>query len=198
MAARTMIEYRDETDGVISVSLFDAAHCRKIVDRVSKLDEWEPAQVRETDAAGHSESLLHPEVRATSIFVSAQAEDVYRSFDLAMDQMLKPLVKKVWKIDFAEHSGTQLLRYGPADHYVPHQDSGPGLESRYLSVVCYLNDDFAGGETTFPGCGYTARPKTGKAIIFPSHYLHGSVPVIRGEKFVIVSWLRGPVAIKWI
>jgi predicted 2-oxoglutarate/Fe(II)-dependent dioxygenase YbiX len=193
-----MIEYKDESDGVISVSLFGAADCRKIVDRVSQLDQWEPAQVRETDAEGRSESFTHPEVRSTSIFVSEQAEDVYRSFDIAMDRQLKPLVKKVWNIDLTEHSGTQILKYGPADHYVPHQDSGPGLESRYLSVVCYLNDDFAGGETSFPGVGYTAKPKTGKAIIFPSHYLHGSVPVIRGEKFVIVSWLRGPDAIKWI
>src|ERR1051325_9894359 len=193
-----MIEYRDESDGVTSVSLFDAARCREIVDRVSRLDQWEPAQVRETDAAGRSESFTHPEVRSTIIFVSEQADYVYRSFDFAMEEKLKPLVKNVWKIDFTEHSGTQILKYGPADHYVPHQDSGPGLESRYLSVVCYLNDDFAGGETSFPGCGYTAKPKTGKAIIFPSHYLHGSVPVIRGEKFVIVSWLRGPDAIKWI
>jgi prolyl 4-hydroxylase len=193
-----MIEHRDESDGVISVSLFEPAFCRKIVARVQQLDEWEPAQVRETDAAGRSESFTHPEVRSTSIFVSEQAEDVYRSFHIAMDEKLKPLVKKVWNIDLTEHSGTQILKYGPADHYVPHQDSGPGLESRYLSVVCYLNDDFAGGETSFPGCGYTAKPQTGRAIVFPSHYLHGSVPVIRGEKFVIVSWLRGPVAIKWI
>lgn len=193
-----MIRYRDESDGIISVSLFDAADCRKIVNRVSRLAHWEPAQVRETDAEGRSESFTHPEVRSTSIFVSEQAEDVYRSFDFAMGEILKPLVKKVWKIELTEHSGTQILKYGPADHYVPHQDSGPGFESRYLSVVCYLNDNFAGGETSFPGCAYTAKPETGRAIIFPSYYLHGSVPVIRGEKFVIVSWLRGPVAIKWI
>lgn len=193
-----MIDYRDESDGVISVSLFEPADCRKVVDRVTRLDEWEPAQVRETDSDGRSESFAHPEVRSTSIFVSEQAEDVCRPFDFAMKATLQPLIKQVWKIDLAEHSGTQILRYGPADHYVPHQDTGPGFESRYFSVVCYLNDNFLGGETSFPGCGYTAKPKTGRAIIFPSYYLHGSVPVIRGEKFVIVSWLRGPVAIKWI
>ncbi len=193
-----MIDYRDESGGVISLSLFEPTFCQKIVDRVRGLDEWQPAQVRETDANGRSKSFTHPEVRATSIFVSAQAKDVYRPFDLAMRATLQPLIKQVWKIHLAEHSGTQLLKYGPADHYVPHQDTGPGFEFRYFSVVCYLNDDFVGGETSFPGCGYTAKPVTGKAIIFPSHYLHGSVPVIRGEKYVIVSWLRGPVAIKWI
>jgi prolyl 4-hydroxylase len=104
----------------------------------------------------------------------------------------------VWQIDLADHFGTQILRYGPDDHYVPHQDGGIGFESRYFSVVCYLNDDFLGGETSFPGLGHMTKPVTGKAIVFPSHYLHGSVPVIRGEKFVIVSWLRGPVPIKWI
>jgi hypothetical protein len=193
-----MIDYCDEADGVISLTLFESAYCRSVVDRVQRLDEWEAAQVRETDAEGRSESFTHPEVRSTSILVSAQAEDVYRPFDVAMDATLRPLIKQVWKIDLAEHWGAQLLKYGPADHYVPHQDTGPGFESRYFSVVCYLNDDFLGGETSFPGCRYTAKPKTGKAIIFPSHYLHGSVPVIRGEKYVIVSWIRGPVPIKWI
>jgi len=193
-----MIDYRDESAGIISVSLFDAVRCREIVDRVNNLDEWEAAQVRETDADGRSESFTHPEVRSTSIFVSEQAEDIYRSFDVAMEEALKPLVKKIWKVELTEHSGTQILKYGPADHYVPHQDTGLGFESRYFSVVCYLNDNFSGGETSFPGCEYTAKPKAGKAIIFPSHYLHGSVPVIRGEKFVIVSWVRGPVPIKWI
>jgi predicted 2-oxoglutarate/Fe(II)-dependent dioxygenase YbiX len=183
---------------VISVSLFEPSDCQDIVERVRQLDDWEAAQVRGTKSDGRSESFIQPEVRSTRILVSDRANDLYARFEAAITAIVEPLIKEVWKIDLAENSGTQILRYGPDDHYVPHQDSGPGFESRYLSVVCYLNDDFVGGETSFPGIEYTAKPETGKAIIFPSHYLHGSVPIVRGEKFVIVSWLRGPVPIKWI
>ena len=193
-----MAEYREEPHTVLSVSLFEPSYCQTIVERVRQLDDWEAAHVRETKSDGRAESLIQPEVRSTHILVSDSAYDVYARFEAALTAIVKPLIKKVWQIDLAEHSGTQILRYGLAGHYVPHQDTGPGVEFRYVSVVCYLNDDFVGGETSFPGIGYTAKPETGKAIVFPSHYLHGSLPVVRGEKFVIVSWVRGPVPIKWI
>lgn len=193
-----MAEYRDESHTVVSVSLFQPSDCQNIVERVRQLDGWEAAQVRETKPDGRSEAFTQPEVRSARILVSDRASDVYARFEAALDAIVKPLIKDVWKVDLGEHSGTQIVRYEPADHYVPHQDNGPGFESRYLSVVCYLNDDFIGGETSFPGIDYTAKPETGKAIVFPSHFLHGSRPVVRGEKFVFVSWLRGPVPIKWI
>ena len=109
-----------------------------------------------------------------------------------------PLVNQHWQVNLANHSGTHILKYGPADHYVPHLDTGPGFEDRYFSVVCYLNDDFSGGLTSFPGLDYAATPETGKAIVFPSNYLHCSEPVISGEKIVMVSWINGPTPVKWI
>jgi predicted 2-oxoglutarate/Fe(II)-dependent dioxygenase YbiX len=64
--------------------------------------------------------------------------------------------------------------------------------------VCYLNDDFEGGRTLFPALDYAVTPEAGRAVLFPSTYLHGSEPVIKGRKFVLVSWIDGPVAVKWI
>jgi len=193
-----MTEYRQESQGLLSICLHEPAECQRMVERIRRLDGWVPAQVRDVTADGRSQTLTEPDVRSTQILLTEQAEPIYRAFELALNAKVKPLVKQVWQIDLADHFGTQILRYGPDDHYVPHQDGGIGFESRYFSVVCYLNDDFLGGETSFPGLGHMTKPVTGKAIVFPSHYLHGSVPVIRGEKFVIVSWLRGPVPIKWI
>jgi len=189
-----MIDYREESQGVISICLHTPADCEQTVRRLKQLQGWEPAQVRD----GFSEPITQPDVRSTRILLCAEVEELYRPFEAALNKTLKPLIKQVWRLGFTYYSGTQILRYGPADHYVPHQDTGPGFESRYFSVVCYLNDDFAGGDSSFPGLNYTAKPVAGKAIVFPSHYLHASVPVVTGEKFVIVSWLRGPEPIKWI
>jgi predicted 2-oxoglutarate/Fe(II)-dependent dioxygenase YbiX len=193
-----MIEYRQESHGVISVPLYSPPQCKAIVEQVKMLDDWVAAQVREAEDGVHYKSVTQPDVRSTKILASDQPEELYRQFDERMNSTLKPLIKQIWRINLAEHSGTQILRYGPADHYVPHQDTGPGFEYRYLSVVCYLNDDFAGGQTSFPGFKFSATPEIGKAIVFPSDYLHGSEPVISGEKFVFVSWIRGPAPIKWI
>jgi predicted 2-oxoglutarate/Fe(II)-dependent dioxygenase YbiX len=188
-----MIQHREESHGVISVPIYNRAECKAVVEHLKQLSDWVAAEVR-----NENESVTQPDVRSTRILYSDQAEELYRQFEVRMNLTLKPLVKQIWRISLANHSGTQILRYGPADHYVPHQDTGPGFEYRYLSVVCYLNDDFTGGQTAFPGLDYAAQPETGKAIIFPSDYLHCSEPVISGEKFVFVSWVKGPTPIKWI
>ena len=70
----------------------------------------------------------------------------------------------------------------------------------------YLNDDMAGGETSFPRWvnGQTFRelkvkPEAGKAILFydqlPDGNMddfsqHSAKPVIRGEKWLINLWVR--------
>lgn len=192
------IQYREESPGVISVQLYAAADCEQIVAELKALDGWIAAQVRNAKGAGDYEVLTRPDVRSSSTLMTDEAEKFYRQFDAHMDAILKPLVKQHWGIDLTNHSGTHLVRYGPADHYVPHLDTGLGFEDRYLSVVCYLNDDFAGGQTSFPGLDYAATPKAGKAIVFPSNYLHCSEPVTSGEKFALVSWVNGPVPVEWI
>jgi predicted 2-oxoglutarate/Fe(II)-dependent dioxygenase YbiX len=65
--------------------------------------------------------------------------------------------------------------------------------NRYYSLVCYLNDDFEGGSTRFPALDYAVKPQCGKAILFPSRYLHGGEPVISGQKYILISWITGPI-----
>jgi predicted 2-oxoglutarate/Fe(II)-dependent dioxygenase YbiX len=95
-------------------------------------------------------------------------------------------------------SGTHAVRYQPGDYYAPHTDTGADLLDRYFTVLCYLNDDFEGGETRFPQIGYSVAPRRGKAVVFPATYLHQAGRVTSGEKYVIVSWLAGRPPIKWI
>jgi hypothetical protein len=192
-----MPAYTEEAPGVISVALYTAAECKAIVQELRHLEGWMPAMVRRAETATNYEILTRPEVRSASTITSAGSAKFYREFDVRMNATVKPLIKRHWQIDLADHSGTHILKYGSGDHYIPHHDTGPGLDHRYLSIVCYLNDDFAGGQTSFPGLSYFVTPEAGKAIVFPSNYLHGSEPVTSGEKFVMVSWVIGPTAIKW-
>ena len=196
--AHEMHTYREESSGVISVALYTTSECAAIVAELKQLQDWKPARVRHAQDLGHYDILTQPEVRSASTLVSKGSEKFYRDFDMRMNETVKPLILERWEIALKDHSGTHILKYGPGDHYVPHQDTGPGLEHRYLSIVCYLNDDFSGGQTSFPGRDYTVVPEAGKAIVFPSSYLHGSKPVRDGEKFVLVSWAKGPTAVKWI
>ncbi|MEO8436085.1 MAG: 2OG-Fe(II) oxygenase [Pyrinomonadaceae bacterium] len=193
-----MTEYKEESPGVISIQIYQPSECKVIVEELKNLTGWTPATVRDAKDADNYEVLTRRDIRSSRTLVSRDTQKFYQEFDRRMNAALKPLVKQRWEVDLANHSGTHLLRYGPADYYVPHRDTGPGFEDRYFSVVCYLNDDFTGGQTAFPELSYSVTPESGKAIVFPSNHLHCSEPVKTGEKFVVVSWINGPKPVEWL
>ncbi len=87
-----------------------------------------------------------------------------------MDEIIKPLIKRIFGVSLSKHVDTQILRYPPGGHYIPHQDVGSDLLDRYFTVVCYLNDDFEGGRTWFPSLNYSVVPQAGKAVFFPASF----------------------------
>lgn len=110
-----------------------------------------------------------------------------------------------------EHGeGLQLLRYGVGGEYRPHHDyfnpeaKGASRHTtrggqRISTMVVYLNDVTAGGETIFPELGLSATPQLGGAAYFAyaqgdgqpdPRLLHASAPVRAGEKWVATKWMR--------
>ncbi|MDQ5846223.1 MAG: 2OG-Fe(II) oxygenase [Acidobacteriota bacterium] len=192
-----MSSFREESQGVVSLRLYESRECRKIVDSIKELDGWNPALIRQGQEGGNYDIVARSDIRSASTLNTADVERLYDEFEQKVDSLVKPLIRRLWKLDLKNHSGTHLLKYEAADHYIPHRDTGLGFEGRYFSVVCYLNDDFIGGRTLFPTLNYAVTPEAGQAILFPSNYLHGSEAVISGKKFAFVSWIDGPVPIRW-
>jgi len=120
-------------------------------------------------------------VRHARILKPDYAEKIYDEFDRQIDEKVKPLIKRIWRANLKEHAGTQIIRYSPHGHYEPHTDSGLDLNDRYFSVLCYR-----------------AVPTAGRAIVFPSRYMHCAEPVVAGEKFVVLTWVMGPFPVEWI
>lgn len=193
-----MIRYKEESYEVFSLSLYNASTCASIINRIRGSRGWRGARVREEIADGKYRSVNMGSVRQARVLNPNYATRIYDDFEDRVDQIVKPFMKRIWRTDFREHDGTQFIRYSPCGHYDPHTDSGLDLEERYFSVLCYLNDDFEGGHTSFPYLDYQAAPKSGRAIIFPSSYMHCAEPVVDGEKFVALTWVMGPVPVTWL
>ncbi|MEO8223707.1 MAG: 2OG-Fe(II) oxygenase [Gammaproteobacteria bacterium] len=88
-----------------------------------------------------------------------------------------------------------LLEYNPDGFFDWHLDLGAGLYSeRKLSMVTFLTppEEYEGGELCFMDRGAPLRLAQGATAIFPSYLLHRVVPVTRGTRFTMVSWLHGP------
>jgi predicted 2-oxoglutarate/Fe(II)-dependent dioxygenase YbiX len=192
-----MIEYTEEIRGILAVELYQPDACRSIIERAKAFDGWTEAKVSE-----HIEDAFNPatrpEARRASVLAPPRESELRREFDLKMESIVKPLVKEVWGVDLKQHGETHFVRYCPGNYYTPHSDTGLHRSDRYFTVICYLNDDFEGGQTSFSQLGYWVAPRRGKAVVFPATYLHCAEPVISGEKYILVSWLMGHPPTRWI
>jgi hypothetical protein len=61
---------------------------------------------------------------------------------------------------------------------------------RDYSSICYLNDDYKGGQTFFVYENKTCIPEKGKIIFYPSglQFTHGVSKVVDGERYTLASW----------
>jgi Rps23 Pro-64 3,4-dihydroxylase Tpa1-like proline 4-hydroxylase len=84
-----------------------------------------------------------------------------------------------------------ILKYEKAGYLPAHTDHGSS--SRTLSVVLYLNDNYDGGEISFPYVGKNGvkiKPEAGSAIFFPSMfvYVHEISEVTNGIRYALPNW----------
>jgi predicted 2-oxoglutarate/Fe(II)-dependent dioxygenase YbiX len=89
------------------------------------------------------------------------------------------------------HEHYYMLRYDKNEEYKPHYDSSTAV-GRVISAICYLNDDYEGGELEFVNFGVKIKPERGTLILFPSNfaYRHIAHPVNKGSKYALVTWIK--------
>lgn len=192
---------REEAAGIFSLQLFSRRYCADVVRQFQKARLWKAARV--SAAGDQAKTVVETKYRSASILCSKLADRVEAEFESRIKAVVEPFISHMWGAEFDGCAGTQLIRYQQGDRYVPHRDSSDDptdvdCAGRYFTVLCYLNEGFEGGTTRFPGLGYSAIPSPGKALVFPANYLHAAMPVTAGEKYAIVTWICGPVPIRWI
>jgi hypothetical protein len=72
-----------------------------------------------------------------------------------------------------------IIKYTAGHYFRVHSDDTDFYRCT-VSVVGYPNDNYDGGEITFPGFDLTYKPEAGDLLLFPSSfaYAHLSEPVI--------------------
>jgi prolyl 4-hydroxylase len=103
-----------------------------------------------------------------------------------------------------------VLRYGPGAKSEPHFDflipsnaanraSLARSGQRTSTLIVYLNNVSAGGETVFPEAAFRASALRGNGLYFEyansrgqvdHRSLHAGAPVAEGEKWVLTKWVR--------
>ncbi|XP_009335402.2 probable prolyl 4-hydroxylase 9 [Pyrus x bretschneideri] len=151
---------------------------------------------------------------SSGTFISASEDDS------GVLDIIEEKIARATMLPRAHGEAFNVLRYEIGQKYDSHYDAfnpteyGQQKSQRFASFLLYLSDVEEGGETMFPyengaemdssydykKCiGLKIMPRQGDGLLFYSVFpngtidltsLHGSCPVIKGEKWVATKWIR--------
>lgn len=124
-------------------------------------------------------------------------EDIKNIQNLISNRMQLFVNKYTEKYEFPImfDEGYTILRYKGGQEYKGHSDYAPHIP-RYLSALILLNpSEYDGGGTYFEHFDVNIKPDKPSLVLFPSNYAytHRAMPVIKGQKYAIVTWLGHPM-----
>jgi predicted 2-oxoglutarate/Fe(II)-dependent dioxygenase YbiX len=97
-----------------------------------------------------------------------------------------------FEASITQDEGYNMLHYKVTNKYDYHADSD-WTNYRTVSCLVYLNpSEYEGGETHFKKFDIKVKPEKPALVVFPANYayLHASLPVTAGEKYILVSWMN--------
>jgi hypothetical protein len=101
-----------------------------------------------------------------------------------------------WQYNITHSNQSEFLIYDINGKYITHVDTfhEHSNETRKLTILAFLNDDFEGGKFYIQNFDKRLYPKQtpGTILVFPSFMPHGVEPVIKGKRFSVVTWMVGP------
>jgi predicted 2-oxoglutarate/Fe(II)-dependent dioxygenase YbiX len=104
--------------------------------------------------------------------------------------------QQVWQYNITHSNQSEFLMYDVTGKYETHVDTFhmKSDETRKLTVLIFLNEDFEGGKFYIQNGLKRLYPQQtkGTAIVFPSFMPHGVEPVTKGIRYSVVTWMVGP------
>ncbi len=156
------------------------------------------------ESAGILVNAVDDQVRHNDILSLNESQPLLSSTNqLLLSHMgiVQQLLFQEYGVRFPYAEPFSILRYSSGEFYKRHVDNlllasrfqeiEQGIPTRDVSVVGYLNDGFAGGETYFDRQNVTVIPKAGAVLVFPSYFTHPhqSLTVTQGRKYAFTTWL---------
>ena len=129
-----------------------------------------------------------------NLILDSASETFFMSLNNLFFEHFDPIEKdymEIYGIESDWHDIYGVLKYGPGQQFTNHIDDSLRYHRR-ISTVYYLNENYTGGEINFSRFNITFKPKANQMIVFPSTYVynHSVSPVIEGERYAVVSWLK--------
>jgi hypothetical protein len=121
--------------------------------------------------------------------------ELLRTLSSHVGRRVMPEIRKAFAYEAKRFEGFKIGCYDAEDEgfFTAHRDNlSQATAHRRFGLTLNLNDDYEGGELRFPEYGPERyRPGTGEALVFSGAHLHEVLPVTRGRRFVLLSFVFG-------
>lgn len=193
-----------------------AANQERLHDNVRRIPELAPSPVC-TWLIGRAEGRLQPALVYDAVSRENQIHEMrtntmalfdYSSFDV-VQFLVQARMSQTCGYPMQHFEAPMVLHYAVGQRIAPHFDFIDAQAADYaeqireqgqrmITFLLYLNDDYDGGETTFPELGIVNRGSTGSGLYFINAYpdlspdrrmLHTGSPPARGEKWIVTQFI---------
>jgi hypothetical protein len=153
--------------------------------------KWERAQTGFSDTTDWRTCMdwkIHEDTLSPRDQFSADTLDLHADIIKSLKVCLEHYKPLNYLAEISYIEAINVVRYGKGQYFKTHTDDGDPYRCT-LSAVGYPNDDYEGGELTFPKFNLTYKPKAGDLVLFPSAYAyaHASEPITNdGVKYSLV------------
>lgn len=178
------------------VLLIPRALPRGVCDQL--IEVWETAGnvetgVERSGSGGREDALVPTSKRRRDHTVSDP--ELLRRLTAMVGRRVMPEVRKAFAYRSTRFEGFKIASYDDAagGFFTAHRDNlSPATAHRRFALSLNLNDGYDGGVLRFPEYGpHRYRPARGEALVFSCALLHEVLPVTRGQRFVLLSFLFG-------
>jgi predicted 2-oxoglutarate/Fe(II)-dependent dioxygenase YbiX len=115
-----------------------------------------------------------------------------------LDRRLVPEIRRVFHVEIAHIDRVLIARYDDSGGYFRrHRDNtAPHVAYRQFALSVNLNTEaYEGGELMFPEYGdHRYQPPTGAGLVFSGALLHEALPIRRGQRYVLLTFLHDAAA----
>lgn len=166
----------------LAFTIPDVLSARECDEQIAHIEKLGPAPAPITTARGF---VMRPDIRNNTRVMFDNFALAATIFSRVQRWLPAPL--------FARHAvganeRFRCYKYEPTQRFAAHYDGTfhrSDREASELTLLVYLNDNFAGGATAFLQHGVVIRPVRGMALLFQHHLLHEGCAIEAGYKYVL-------------
>ncbi|MGE3157505.1 MAG: 2OG-Fe(II) oxygenase [Xanthobacteraceae bacterium] len=177
--------------------VFEPAFCQHLIDRYEANGGEESGFMRDVD--GKTVTILDSRHKRRRDYVIEDL-DLIKQTQSRIRRRVNPEMLKVHSFNPTRMERYIVSCYAAEDggHFRAHRDNTTkGTAHRRFAVSINLNDDFDGGELSFPEYGPRRfKAPTGCAVVFSGALLHAVSPVTRGRRYAFLPFVYDEAAAK--